>query len=240
MAIEYFPQANPVLQKLAAKLNLSGAGGESPILAGLAATMTINLSDGETLDSLRIYSGDPDSPTFEKTFSVSTDGEPTTNNIVFGTDTDTGTTAVRNYIEWVTDRGKTTRQFYVQNLPSQGCLYIQNQEAQGGDAVFQIESGDPVSFGINILPNLTDEFFKIGEYSANRYANTLRSWGGAFTGEVFLGGINIISERYLGDIHGYYWDSPGSGTHPISVNLRASLNSVYIVTITGSIRIEYL
>jgi hypothetical protein len=240
MAIEYFPQANPVLQKIAAKLNLSGSGPENPILSGLAATMTINLSDGETLDTLRIYSGDPDSPTFEQVFEVSTDGEPTTNNVVFGTDTDTGASAVRNYIEWVTDRGKTTRQFYVQNLPSQGCLYINNQEAQGGDAVFQIESGDPVSFGINILPNLADEFFKLGEYSSNRYANTLRSWGGAFTGQVSLDGTNIISERYLGDIHGYYWPAPSSGNHPIAVRVRAATASAYYVDITGNIRIEYL
>jgi hypothetical protein len=238
MAVE-FPQANSALQKLSVRMNLSGAGSESPILSGLSGTMEVQLREGEALRSWRIYSGDPDTPDFENIFSVGTDG-PFEQALVFGTDTDTGTVAVRNYVEWITDRGKTVRQFWVRDLPGTGSLYIQNQEAQGSQAFYQITSGDPLSFGINILPNFADEFFKLHEITANRWTNTLRPWGGAKTAEVFLGGGNIITEQYIGDVHGYYWPNPSPGTHTILVRVRAEQSSVNFVDISGTIFVEFV
>ena len=192
-----FPQANPVLGKVSIRLNLAGSGSDSPILSGLAGTLSLDLTEGEVLRSWRIYSGEPDTPNFEKIFTVDTDG-PLSQAIVFGTDTDTNITLpVRNLVEWITDRGKTIRQFFVQTLPTSGSIYIQNEEAQSGEKLFRISSGDPVTFGINLLPNFGDEFFRLHEITANRWTNTLRAWGGALTAEVFLDGGKIITERYV-------------------------------------------
>jgi hypothetical protein len=238
--VNLFPQANAALQKPALRLNLAGSGQESPILAGLAGRLALEFNEGEILDSWRIYSGDEDDPDFENVFTVSTDGQPTLQDIVFGTDTDTGTDAVRNYLEWITNAGKTIRQFWVQDLPGSESLYVGNQEAQGGDAVFQISAGEPVTLGINIMPNFTDEFFQVHEATANRWTNTLRSWGGALTAEVILDTNLIISERYVGNVHGHYWPSPGAGSHEMIVRLRAAAGSVNFVEIDGTIRVEYV
>jgi len=230
-----YPQANPILQKPGIMVNLSGIGLKSPILAGLAGVFSLSLGNGERLLSWRIYNTER---AFENQLEVVNPEAPTT-NIVFGTDTDTDSPSTRNYIEWITNYGKTVRQFYVKNLPAAGSLYIGNQEAQSANAQFSVASGDPLTFGINILPAFADEFFAIHEYVGNRYANTLRNWGGAITAEITLDGSLIISERYIGDVHGYYMASPSSGTHPIKVRLRAAKASPYYVDIDGNIEISY-
>jgi hypothetical protein len=229
-----FPNANPILQKPGLRVNLSGVATKSPVLSGLGGTLQIILGNGERLLSWRIYSEN-----FEKQLTIVDPDNPTV-DIVFGTDTDTGVLAIRNYVEWITNYGKTVRQLWVKDLPAAGSLYIGNQEAQSANAQFAIASGEPLSFGINILPAFADEFFSIHEYVGNRYANTLRNWGGALTAEVSIDGAPIISERYIGEIHGYYWDAPGSGIHPVLVRLRAAESSPYYVDIDGNIEIAYL
>ena len=240
MGIKQFPQANPVLQKISLRLNLAGAGPESPILSGLGGTITLQLGESEILRSWRIFSGDPDNPDFENEFTVVGTDDPATQDIIFGTDTATGTEAVRNVLEFITDRGTTHRQFWVKDLPDIGSLYIGNQEAQGGSALFSIANSTPITFGINVLPNFGDEFFRIGELDANRWANTLRTWGGACTAEVFIDGGLAIEELYIGDLHGWYWPTPSGGDHEILVTLRSEFNSVHTVDITGTITIEYV
>lgn len=239
MAIQTFPQENPSLQKIATRLNLSGAGNLSPILAGLAGRFSLSLNPGEELLSWRIYSGDSTNPDFENVLPAATDGSTTSAEIIFGVDTDTSDEGRRNYIEWITNRGHNVKAFYVINLPPQQSLYIAGQEAQLGEAFFLIGSGEPITFGINILPNIGDEFFRLHEYFGNRFANTLRGWGGASTAEVFLNTVPIIGERYIGDIHGYYWDSPPEETTTVTVRVRAALGSPHFVDIAGTIRVEY-
>lgn len=239
MGFKAFPQANPVLQKLALRLNLAGSGPQSPILAGLGGTITLTLAENELLRSWRIFSGDPDDPDFENEFTVIGTDDLGTQDIIFGTDTHTDTEPVRNILEWVTERGTTHKQFWVQDLPASGSLYINNQEAQGGSATFNIGVSTPITFGINIMPNFGDEFFLIGEHSGNRYANTFRTWGGAKTAEIFLDGNVIIQERDVGDVHGWYWPTPSVGEHDVIVRLRAVSGSMNTVDINGTISIEY-
>jgi hypothetical protein len=229
-----FPQANPRLQKFITRVNLSGAE-TSPILSGLGATVSLQLNSPERLLSWRVFNDD-----FEKQLAIDDDQAPTT-EIVFGTDTDSddSSSGKRNFIEWVTTAGTSVRQFFVKDIPSEGNLYLGNQEAQAAGAVWTIRAGEPVSFGIDILPSLGDEFFGLHEYTGNRFSNTLRNWGGAFTGQVWLGQIVIINERYLGHIHGYYWDAPAAGTHIVVVRIRAAAGSPYFIDIEGTIRIEY-
>jgi hypothetical protein len=137
------------------------------------------------------------------------------------------------------------RQFFVKDLPTKSDPN---------------RFGREVTFSINILPNLSDEFFLQHEYDgsldagpipnsavvdsslrrANRWANTLRNWGGAATCEVFLDSVldpPIIAEQDIGDIHGYHWDSPTYGTHSLTIRLRASEGSAEYVDLVGYFRI---
>jgi hypothetical protein len=236
-----FPQANPTLSKVGLRLNLAGTGILSPILSGLAATVSLTLREGEELQYWRIFSGDGDNPDFENVLPAATDGSTISTTIVMGVDTDSGTSeAKRNYLEWITNYGRSIQQFWVIDLPSSSSIYLAGQEAQTGEAFFQIGSGEPITFGINILPNLTDEFFRVYEHPVNRWCNTLRSWGGAFTAEVFLNITPIISERYVGDIHGYYWSAPPEGIATVTVRLRSTAGSASFVDVTGNLRVEYV
>ena len=227
-----FISANPILQKQASPLYLGGTSDFAPVMSGLAARMTLNLNPGERLLSWRIYTEDG----FEYQVPYADDTEPTA-DIVFGTNTDTSTAGKRNYIEWITTEGVTTRQVWVKNPPTSGGFYIQNQESQAAAAIFTVGAGEPLSLGINILPNFSDEFFRIGEASENRWTNTLRNWGGALTAEVFLDEVNIIPEQYIGDVDGYYWASPNIGTSPVKIRLRASPGSSFFVDLDGNIQV---
>ena len=145
------------------------------------------------------------------------------------------------------------RHFYVQNLPSKGCLYINNQEAQEGTAKVYIsreaEETDPyaayASLSFNILPNFGDEFFSLHEYAGNRYANTRRNWGGAETAEVWIGqtagatidlvsDTPVISERNIELVTSYYWNPPSYGTFAVKVRLRSKTGSLLPVDIDGT------
>lgn len=240
-----FPDANATLDKPAVRLFLAGTETRNPILAGLAAQASIPLRSGERVHSVTITATE-----FSKSLSyTTTSDEATTQTIVFGTDTDSGSIAVRHTIVWVTSLGTRKRQFWVKDLPSTGALYVKNTVADGvavGDepmVYVNLGAGmweDKAHFGINILPNFNDECFILGELSTNRYANTLRSWGGAATAQVFLGGAEIISERDVADVHGYFWTVPSYGVHAIVVRLRAATGSANYVDITGSIRVRQI
>jgi hypothetical protein len=238
-------QKNPTLDKPSSRLNLAGAGDQSPILSGLAATFQLTLQDDEELQRWRIYSDNE----FEKelTWILYDDGDDSQaekadakTSVVFGRDTDSGVTATRNYIEWTTNFGISRRQFYVKNAPTTGGFYIGGQICHGTEAIFDIASGSDLTLGINILPGWSDEFGNLHEYSFNRYANTFRSWGGAFTAEVFLDGDVVVSERDIADVTGWYWDNPTEGLHEIIIRLRALAGSEYLVDMTGNIRIQYV
>lgn len=240
------PQRNPTNDKPAARLSLAGSSDISPILSGLATSMGLILGDGEELHRWRIFTEEG----FEKelTFILAPDqddfGEAeipeAKTTIVFGVDTATGPTSIRNYVEWETNFGKTRRQFWVRDLPTSGALYCGNQECQSGFATFQVRPGEDLSFGIAILPEWSDEFFNGGEFEGNRYANTLRMWGGAATAEVFIDGIRAIGERDVAEVAGFFWTQPSLGEHSIVVRLRAARKSIYKVDIEGTIVIEGL
>jgi len=239
------PQRNPTNDKPAARLTLAGSSAESPILAGLATSMRLGIADGEELHRWRIFSDSGFNK--ELTWELLPDQEDedpqapdAKTTILFGTDTDSGPTSVRNYVQWETSFGTTTRQFWVRNPPETGGLYCGNQECQGSTATFPVNPGDPVSFGINILPTTNDEFYSIGEYEGNRYANTLRMWGGAATAEIFIDGDVVIGERDVADVDGFFWNAPSIGDHTIQVVLRAKRESIYTVTLTGNLRVEAL
>ncbi len=108
------------------------------------------------------------------------------------------------------------RQFYVKELPTKNGMFVNNQEAQLGEAFVFVNSVDvnqfakDASLGINILPRFSDEFFlqheyegdfekiletrflsgvlvnDLGKRQGNQWANTLRNFGGAKTIELFL------------------------------------------------------
>jgi len=232
-------QANITLGKPSARLQLAGAGIIGPILSGLKGRFTVFFNDGETFTSGRVFT----STGFNNVLSWEVAANGATADVVFGVDTATSAAGVRNFIEWVTNRGTSLRQFFVKNLPAANSVYIDNQEAQGGEAVVFINNGDPdvwarrASFAINIMPAFNDEFFTQQEFVGNRFANTLRNWGGAATAQVFLDGVEIISERAIEDVHGYFWLDPiAYGIHAIKVRLRSVLGSSVFVDVHGSIR----
>lgn len=134
------------------------------------------------------------------------------------------------------------RQFWVKDIPFKGGLYLHNQEAQLGEAVVFINQADSdpyahdATFGINVLPVFSDEFFTQHEYIGNRYAQTIRNWGGATTVEFWVDGGKVIDEIDIGDLAGYFWDDPDYGLHEVFVRLRADWSSAYYVDIPGYIR----
>lgn len=238
------PQKNPTTDKVTSRLNLAGTSAGNAILKGLAGSFRIELQEGEELQRWWIYSDSG----FEKelTWILSEDGDEenpekaiAVTSVNFGVDTDSGPSGVRNYIEWVTNFGTNRRQFFVKDLPSVGAIYVNNQEAQSVGATLETTSGSDISLGINILPSFCDEFTQQHEYTGNRWANTIRAWGGAFTAEVYLDGELVIAERDIADVAGYYWESPSAGEHTISVRVRAAQGSIYTVDISGTIFVTY-
>jgi hypothetical protein len=239
------PQRNPTNDKPASRLFLAGSSAESPCLAGLATSLRLVLGEDEQLHRWRVYSDSGFDQ--ELTWEMAPDNEDedaqqpiAITTIVFGVQTDTGPTSVRNFIEWQTSRGTTTRQVWVRDPPETGGIYCANQECQGGVATFPITPGDDVTFGINILPTTNDEFYSIGEYEGNRYANTLRMWGGAATVEVEINDTVVLGERDIADLDGFFWHAPGVGDHTILARLRAKRESIYFVELTGTLRVEAL
>jgi hypothetical protein len=238
------PQKNVTIDKMASRLNLAGSGELSPILAGLAATFSLTLQPGEELQRWRIYSDGGFSK--ELTWVLYPDGDEEVaerslaqTSVQFGRDTDTGTSATRNYIEWTTNFGVARRQFYVKDPPAEGGFYYGGQLCHNAEVEFLIAAGSDLTLGINILPGWADEFGIQATYSYNCYANTLRCWGGAFTAEVFMDGAVVISERDIGDVSSWYWDNPTEGLHEMRVRLRAMAGSEYFVDFDGSVRITY-
>lgn len=239
-----FAQRNPTLDKVAGRLLLAGAERRAPILAGFHSDVALYLRDGERHRSVKIYSAGG----FTRTLTATTSGlTATVSDLVFGTDTDTGAAAVLNTLEWVTNYGTVRRQLWVKSLPQVGALYISNQEAQQSTAVLYTQiAGAPTpyfnnaSFSINIFPFFADEFTTQHWYVPNAYANTLRSWGGAATAQVFLDGVEAIAEQDIADIHGYYWEDPTHGAHTITVRLRTTYGSIHYVDLTGNLRVRQI
>lgn len=235
----WFPQQNPTLDKVGLRLNLAGSAPWAPILSGLAATLTIEVGVGENFRSATIRSDDG----FSKILSVSGSGRTRTASVVFGVDTDSGASAVRNVISVRTNRGTVEQQFWVRDLPSTRSLYVNNVDAQGqlpvlyADDSATEEFNRAATFSLNVLPNLVDEFFDQQHYQPNRWAQTLRHWGGAATAEVFLDGEVIVPEGDVADVHGYFWPEPSYATHQIRVRLRAASGSAHYVDVDGRIRV---
>jgi len=141
------------------------------------------------------------------------------------------------------------RQFWVKDAPAWGAMFLAGQEAQVGIAIAFVNPSDAntrakdVTLGINILPTFADEFFTQHEFDGNRYAQTLRGWGGASTVEIYLDntvGSPVIPEMDIGDLEGYYWTAPSAGLHAIIARLRADEGSEYYVDITGYIRFRQI
>lgn len=234
-----FVQRNVTLDKTTTRLNLAGVSTLAPILSGFHASASLQLYPNENLKQIKVYNNSG----FENILSYTISGNVVTvPDITFGTDTAIG----RNYIEWTTSNGVASQQFYVAELPYKQCLYINNQEAQYATAYLYKEDNptyvrnNDISFSINILPHLSDEFFLQQWYDSNAWANTLRHYGGAQTAEVFLDGTQIIPETPIAKVYGYYWIDPTYGYHTIEVKLRAITDSSYSISIHGNIRVRQL
>ncbi len=252
--------ANPVLHKSSMELQFAGTGLQNPILSGFAARLTLSFAVDETLISWRVFTDTG----FEKNLPViqDTEGATVTADILHGTDSLSSVEGQRNFIEWVTNRGTTRRQFFVKDLPSTGSLYIENQECQESEAIIfaSIDGDGPVtennenaanvSLSINILPNFADEFFTLHNFSGNRFANTRRAWGGAATASFFIDGVTAIAEKPIEDLTGFFWETrpleppanlPVSyGQHTVTVRLRAKSGSANAIDIEGVIRIRQI
>lgn len=237
-------QANPTLDKFAQRLVLAGAGSQGPILSGLAGRFTLSFLEDETLQGWRVYT--PSGFNRSLPNNQSTDGGSVSTTLVFGTDTASTPGGIRNFLEWTTDRGVQTRQFWVKNAPTEGGLYVNNQECQKGEAIVFVNIGDVnkwaerVSLAINILPTFNDEFFTQQEYSGNRYANTRRNVGGVETAQVFINNEEVVSERPVENVMGYFWEPPLYGLYTIRVRLRAKKLSTTYVDLFGTIRVRQI
>ena len=108
-------QANPVLDKVSARLSLAGAGEVGAILKGLGATIKITLEKDEILGYVKIFSHGPNQFSNDLTasgsFSSLSGGRQLWScPIVYGVDTDYGLSggkAVRNFLEWSIKRKNT-------------------------------------------------------------------------------------------------------------------------------------
>jgi len=183
-----------------------------------------------------------------------------------------GAVPQRNILEWTTNIGTCRRQFWVVDHPTIGAVYVDNQEAQSGTAYVHVDptatssppftdmaAGDEdaatawwdknLMFSVSILPALSDEFFQQQEHYdkvktwGNRYANTLRNWGGASTVEVFLdgGGTATVAERELKDFDGYFWGVVSEvqlGAHILTIRLRSVMGSATYVDLFANVHIR--
>jgi len=267
---------NPTQDKVSSLLGSAGAGRVGPVLKGLGGFFTLSLQPGETLTDWRIEWTNPNQY-MQTEQGISTEAGNHLNynsysdnahtfSMMFGRDTGSDVEPERNYIQWKTrmsdftssdDDSVNRRHFFVQDLPTAGSLYINNQEAQSETAQVYIshEAGETdtytpwASLSFNILPNFGDEFFSLHEYAGNRYANTRRNWGGAATAEVFIsnnpgtdGGeidLNtdtpVISERNTELVTSHFWCPPDYGTYTVLVRLRSKMGSLLPVDIYGTI-----
>ena len=265
-----FPQRNPTLDKMSARLGRAGAGKLSPVLAGFRGrfTFTLDTEGGETLSTVKVYNEDL-SANKDWTYVVATASDGTKYvDATFGTDTYTGDTATRNVLEWVSSFGTCRRQFFVINTPTVGGVFIDNQEAQIGRAALFVDptstestgigTGETantaywdrnLTFSVNILPTVSDEFFRNQEYYnaktgfGNRYANTLRNWGGAETVEIFKNSTSstpIVAETAIEKVDWVSWGTVSEyelTDESLIFRLRAKQGSSYPVDIGANIHI---
>ena len=195
----------------------------------------------------------------------------------------TGATATRNILEWTTNVGTCRRQFWVMDPPTTEGIYVDNQNASdvsnparvfvdptaaknAGAGFAQGETDHSawwdknLSFSINMLPGISDEFYQQQEHFVesdqsgasllhrgwgNRYANTIKNWGGAKTVEVFRGSESdaIIPESYVSDIHGFHWGVVSEAqltTHTLTFRLRALPESSTYVDMKAYVKISRL
>lgn len=239
-------QRNPVLEKIAAELQFAGAGTLGPILAGLAGRLRLAFNSGEALQSVRLYNP-ASSYESHPAYSFDTDTGDALIDLVFGADTDSGASSRRNVVEWTTNFGVSRAQFWVRDLPAVGSIYCDGQECQAGEATIFVNHESPVdpmeedaSFSINLLATFNDEFFTQHEYEGNRFANTVRNWGGAATAQVEIDGSEVIAEQDIADLDGYYWSNPSYGLHTIRARLRASTGSSDYVDVYGHLRVRQI
>ena len=184
------PIANVTQGKAAVQVGLAGADEVGAVLSGLAGTVVWAVPRGEAFYSADVVC-------VAKDFQADLDCTPVAGGmvealVVFGTDTASGSPAVKNKIRWTTSLGTQERDLWVVDPPAIGALYAANQECQVGEATVYACLGDPepengqVSLAVNVLPTAVDECFDQHEYEGNRYANTRRGWGGASTIELLV------------------------------------------------------
>jgi hypothetical protein len=233
---------NPTLSKNALPLGSAGAGVQGALLAGLGATLTVELGPGEVLRSLIVLDdagttlADLGASTYEAAGGRAAD-------LVLGTHTPSSPAGARGHVRVETSLGVYSRQLWTKDPPTTGGLYAADQECQHGVAVVYVDFAggleDPaagvVSLPLSILPTFSDEFFSQQEYSGNRYGNTRRNWGGAAWVEVFIDGARLAACA-LEKLQGVYWEVPGYGTHWLAVRLRAAQDSPHFVDLNGTVR----
>ncbi len=235
-----------------AALLLNGAGGsrDFPIFlpasgangTGMKGRFVFRLGSFEVVRSVRLYSEDG---SIDSAPVAITSGQEATVDIVFAaSNVASGSAAQRNFLLLETNRGSTERQFWTRTLPSSGAIYINNQEAQSGRAnVFRTDSANPrstdVTFGVALFPGTSGEFFAGGESPANRYAQTLRPFGGAATAEVRGGwqSESIVAERPAARLRGLYLESMADGDYGLTVILRAMAGSSDFLVVPGKFRV---
>jgi len=231
-----FPQKNPTIDKVTARLDIAGISTDAPVLAGISADMTLQMETGEKFVSMQIGNSLL-MPTIAGNVATFT-------NIIFGTNTSIG----KNTIFWRTSLGTASQTIYVAEPPTANGIYVNGQNAQGDIAYVSRAStyhaknviNKNVSLAINIMPYWTDEFFTQQWYVPNAYANTLRHWGGASTARVLLDDVEIIAETKIKWVHSCYLTAPAFGTRIIKVELRAAEGSSNVVTLTGTMVIRRL
>jgi len=236
-------QFNPTLDKMGSQLGQAGAASLGPILAGFPGRFTIRLDDGEALSLVQIVNDDGlviSTPTI----TTSTDGETASIDVTFGTDTSTGVPPVRNHVVWTTTFGVSRRHFWVRDFPSADGVYVDNQDAQGAEAVVDCNLDDAIAyarkadFSIAFFPAINDEFFTQHELTLNRWANTIRNWGGVETVQIWLDAVEIWGETDIADVDGYFWEPTVYGTHTLLCRFRAKEGSSTYQDISATIRLR--
>ncbi len=234
-------QFNPTLDKMGAQLGQAGAASLGPILAGFPGRFTMTLDVGEAVSLVQIVN---DAGTVISTPTINTGSGIAWVDIDFGTDTSSAVLAVRNHIIWTTNYGVSTRHFWTMDFPTSNAIYVDNQNADGGEAIVDcnIFDGNPwagkLDFSIALLPKINDEFFSQHEYSSNRWANTLRNWGGIATVQIWINALEIWPETDIADVDGYFWEPVSYGLYTIKARFRAAVGSTTYQEVTGSLRLR--
>ena len=280
-----FPQRNPTLDKMSSRLGLAGSGSLSPVMAGLRGMFTFEFDVGESLTKIGVYN--ENRTTFLDWEAEMVDVYDADNKkyikVTFG-DADltfTGIAATRNILEWTTNYGTCMRQFFIMDPPKSHGIYIDNQEAQSDVAKVFVDptasylsglgQGEDLEttfwdrnmqFSMNMLPPLSDEFFRNQEYFndagkgkryGNRYANTLRNWGGATTVEVVFhttvpddgstgNRINpIVAEEDIEKVNKYFWGTVAEEDltlHSLIFRFRALRGSSWYVDMGANLEVS--